>query len=147
MKEALKEAKKAYEKGEVPIGAVIVKDNQIISRAHNLVEMEQDPTAHAEIIAIRQAARKIGRLTECDMYVTCEPCSMCSGAIVWAKIKNLYIGTKDEKTGCCGSIFNIVQEDKLNHRVNVCFDVLQKECSEILKDFFKQLRKRGNRYK
>lgn len=149
MLEALKEAEKAREKGEIPIGAVIVKDGEIIGRGHNLTETEKDPTAHAEIVAIRQAGRKLGetlgwrRLTGCSMYVTVEPCSMCAGAIVWARIEKLYIGTMDPKAGGCGSIFNIVQEQKLNHQVEV-FEIeegsTKTRCQGIVRDFFRELR-------
>lgn len=149
MLEALKEAEKAREKGEIPIGAVIAKDGEIIGRGHNLTETEKDPTAHAEIVAIRQAGRKLGetlgwrRLTGCSMYVTVEPCSMCAGAIVWARIEKLYIGTMDPKAGGCGSVFNIVQEQKLNHQVEV-FEIeegsTKTRCQEIVRDFFRELR-------
>lgn len=149
MLEALKEAEKAREKGEIPIGAVIVKDGEIIGRGHNLTETAKDPTAHAEIVAIRQAGRKLGetlgwrRLTGCSMYVTVEPCSMCAGAIVWARIEKLYIGTMDPKAGGCGSVFNIVQEQKLNHQVEV-FEIeegsTKTRCQEIVRDFFRELR-------
>ena len=130
-------------------GAVIVKDGEIIGRGHNLTETEKDPTAHAEIVAIRQAGRKLGetlgwrRLTGCSMYVTVEPCSMCAGAIVWARIEKLYIGTMDPKAGGCGSVFNIVQEQKLNHQVEV-FEIeegsTKTRCQEIVRDFFRELR-------
>lgn len=143
MKEALKEAEKAAAMGEVPIGAVVVKDGIIIGRGHNKTETAKDPTAHAEMEAIRAASAALGgwRLLGCDMYVTAEPCSMCAGAIVWSRIENLYIGTMDPKAGACGSVFNIVQEDKLNHQVNVTTGILQEECSRLLKDFFKSLRR------
>ena len=142
MKEALKEAEKAAAMGEVPIGAVVVKDGIIIGRGHNKTETAKDPTAHAEMEAIRAASAALGgwRLLGCDMYVTAEPCSMCAGAIVWSRIENLYIGTMDPKAGACGSVFNIVQEDKLNHQVNVTTGILQEECSRLLKDFFRSLR-------
>lgn len=145
MEEALKEAQKAYELGEIPIGAVIEKDGEIIARGHNMTESMKDPTAHAEMIAIREAAKRLGgwRLTGCSMYVTCEPCSMCAGAIVWARLKKLYIGTMDKKGGACGSVFNIVQEERLNHFVEVETGVLETECSDIMKAFFRELRKRG----
>lgn len=149
MLEALKEAEKAKDKGEIPIGAVIVKDGEVIGRGHNLTETEKDPTAHAEIVAIRQAAKKLGqtlgwrRLTGCDMYVTMEPCSMCAGAIVWARIEKLFIGTPDPKAGGCGSVFNIVQEQRLNHQVEI-FELeegsTKTRCREIVRDFFKELR-------
>lgn len=144
MQEALEEAKKAAAAGEVPIGAVIVKNGEIIGRGHNLTETSKDPTAHAEMIAIRQAAAHLKgwRLLGCSMYVTAEPCSMCAGAIVWARIEKLYIGTMDPKAGACGSVFNIPQEKKLNHFVEIETGLLQDECSCIMKDFFKQLRKK-----
>ena len=148
MKEALKEAKKAYEKMEVPIGAVIVKDNKIIARAHNLRETKQKATAHAEILAIEKACNKIGawRLENCDMYVTLEPCPMCAGAIINARIKNLYIGAMDEKGGAVGSKINLLKDIKLNHEVEVVNGILKDECSKILKEFFKELRQ-GEKYK
>jgi len=143
MLEALKEAQKARDLGEVPIGAVVVKNGEIIGRGHNLTETSKDPTAHAEMQAIRQAAATLGgwRLIGCQMYVTAEPCAMCAGAIVWSRIETVYIGTMDPKAGACGSVFNIVQEEKLNHRVNIETGLLQEECRKILKDFFRALRK------
>ena len=144
MEEALEEAKKAAAMGEIPIGAVIVKDGEIIGRGHNETETGCDPTAHAEIVAIRQAAKRLGgwKLPGCSMYVTIEPCSMCAGAIVWARIEKLYIGSMDPKAGACGSVFNIPQEKKLNHFVEIETGLMQAECSGIMKDFFKQLRKK-----
>ena len=143
MKEALKEAEKAAAMGEVPIGAVVVKDGIIIGRGHNKTETAKDPTAHAEMEAIRAASAALGgwRLLGCDMYVTAEPCSMCAGAIVWSRIENLYIGTMDPKAGDWGSEFNMVLEDKLNHQVHVTTLILQEECSRLLKDFFRSLRR------
>ena len=143
MKMALEEAQKASEIGEVPIGAIVVKDNIVVGRGYNKTETTKDPTAHAEMEAIRMAAKTLGgwRLIGCDLYVTCEPCSMCAGAIVWSRIENLYIGTMDPKAGACGSVFNIVQEEKLNHNVNIETGILQEDCSKILKDFFKNLRR------
>ena len=143
MKEALKEAKKAYDKLEVPVGAVIVKDGKIIARAHNLKETKMDTTKHAEIIAIQKASRKLGawRLLDCEMYVTLEPCSMCAGAMINARIKKLYIGALDEKTGAAGSVFNLFEDYKFNHNVEVEQGIMQDECEKILKDFFKDLRK------
>lgn len=142
MLEALEEAKKAAEIGEIPIGAIIEKDGEIIGRGHNLNETTKDPTAHAEMIAIRQAAQVLGgwRLTGCNMYVTMEPCSMCAGALVWSRIDKLYIGTMDPKSGACGSVFNIVQEKKLNHFIEIESGIMEKECQEIVKGFFKDLR-------
>lgn len=144
MKEALAEAKKAAAAGEVPVGAVIVKDGEIIGRGHNETETAKDPTAHAEMIAIRQAAKNLGgwRLTGCTMYVTTEPCSMCAGAIVWSRISRLFIGTMDPKSGACGSVFNIPQEGRLNHFVEIETGLMQEECSSLMKSFFKELRKR-----
>lgn len=148
MKEALKEAKKAYLKEEVPIGAVIVKDDKIIARAHNLRETKKQAVAHAEILAIEKACKKLGawRLEDCDLYVTLEPCTMCAGAIINARIKNLYIGTMDEKGGAVGSKINILKDIKLNHNVEVVTGILKEDCSKILKDFFKELRQ-GEKYK
>ena len=143
MKAALREAEKAYKKDEIPVGAVIVKDNKIIARGHNLKELKKSSISHAEMIAIQKANKKINawRLEDCEMYITLEPCSMCAGAIVWSRIENLYIGTMDPKAGACGSVFNIVQEEKLNHNVNIEYGILQEECSGILKDFFRNLRR------
>jgi len=143
MQLAFEEAKKAAAMGEVPVGAVIVKDGEVIAAGHNLTESAKDPTAHAEMIAIRAAAAKLGgwRLPGCQMYVTTEPCSMCAGAIVWARIEKLYIGTMDPKSGACGSVFNIPQEAKLNHFVEIETGIMQAECSQLMKDFFKKLRK------
>ena len=142
MQEALKEAEKAALEGEVPVGAVIVKDGEIIARGHNQNETLKDPTAHAEVMALRQAGAVLGgwRLPGCEMYVTVEPCSMCAGAIVWARIQKLYIGAMDPKAGACGSVFNIPQEPKLNHYVEIETGIMEQECSRIMKDFFKKLR-------
>ena len=143
MKAALKEAKKAYDKLEVPVGAVIVKDGKIIARAHNLKETKFDTTKHAEILAIQKASKKLNswRLLDCEMYVTLEPCSMCAGALINSRIKKVYIGASDEKTGAVGSVFNLLDEYTFNHKVEYEKDVLQDECESILKDFFKKLRK------
>lgn len=143
MKEALKEAKKAYDKLEVPVGAVIVKDGKVIARAHNLKETKYDTTNHAEIIAIQKASKKLKswRLLDCEMYVTLEPCSMCAGAIINSRIKKVYIGANDEKTGAVGSVLNLFEDYKFNHNVEFEKGILKKECENILKDFFKELRK------
>ena len=143
MKEALKEAKKAYKKLEVPVGAVIVKNGEIIARAYNLKETKCDTTKHAEIIAIQRASKKLNawRLEDCEMYVTLEPCTMCAGAIINSRIKKVYIGTEDPKTGACGSILNLFTDYKFNHKVEYEKGIMQKECEKILKDFFKDLRK------
>ena len=144
MKEALKEAKKAYDKLEVPVGCVIVKDGKIVARAHNLKESKKDTTKHAEILAIQKASKKLDawRLLDCDMYVTLEPCSMCAGAIVNSRIQNLYIGTMDKKTGAAGSVLNLFEDFTFNHKVTVQNGILKEQCEKILKDFFKELRKR-----
>ena len=146
MGEALKEAEKALRLDEVPVGAVIVRGDEIIGRGHNRTRTDNDPTAHGEMIAIRQAAEKLGgwRLPDCTMYVTLEPCSMCAGAIVWSRIDRLVIGAMDPKAGACGSVFNIPQEERLNHYVDVESGVRQEECSAILSDFFRDLRMRRN---
>lgn len=144
MKQALKEAKKAYEKLEVPVGAVIVKDGKVIARAHNQKETKFDTTKHAEILAIQKASKKLGswRLIDCDMYVTLEPCSMCAGAIINSRIKNVYIGASDEKTGAVGSVLNLFEDYKFNHIVNFEKGILEDDCKKVLQDFFKELRKR-----
>lgn len=146
MKEALKEAKKAYKKDETPVGAVIVKDGVIIARGHNEKELKNDPTLHAEISAIRKACKKLNtwRLNECDMYVTLEPCAMCAGAIIQARVGRLFIGTSDPKAGAVGSVVDILGVEKFNHKVDVSYGLLMEECSKILKDFFKELRQRKN---
>jgi len=143
MSAALEEAEKAKMLGEIPIGAVIVKDGEIVGRGHNLTESSCDPTAHAEMMAIRQASANLGgwRLIGCEMYVTVEPCSMCAGAIVWSRIEKLYIGTMDPKGGACGSIFNIVQEQRLNHFVEIETGLMEEQCRHILKSFFQRRRK------
>ena len=143
MKEALKEAKKAYDKLEIPVGAVIVKDGKIIARAHNQKETKCDTTNHAEILAIQKASKKLNswRLIDCEMYVTLEPCSMCAGAIINSRIKKVYIGTMDEKTGAVGSVFNLFNDYTFNHKVEYETGILKNECEEIIKRFFKELRK------
>ena len=145
MEEALKEAKKAEAIEEVPIGAVIVKDGKIIGRGYNLKETLKDPTQHAEIIAIQEASKRIGswRLTDCDMYVTIEPCVMCAGAISQARIQHLYIGSPDFKAGGVTSLYNILFDKRLNHQVKVYTGLMRTKCSKIIKDFFKSLRE-GN---
>jgi len=143
MKEALKEAKKAYDKEEIPVGAVIVKEGKIISRAHNLKELKKNTIKHAEILAIEKASKKLSswRLEECELYVTLEPCAMCAGAIINSRIKKIYIATMDPKTGACGSVLNLF-EYNFNHKVEIENNILQKESEKILKEFFKELRKR-----
>ena len=142
MCEAIKQAQKAYEKEEIPVGAVIVKNNKIIARAYNKKEETNDTTKHAEIIAIQKASKKLNswRLNDCEMYVTTEPCQMCAGAIVQARIKKVYIGCMNPKAGCAGSIMNLLQVEQFNHQVEVETGVLRQECSELLSNFFKELR-------
>lgn len=150
MVQALKEAKKSYEKEEIPVGAVIVKDGKIIARGHNLKETKTDTTNHAEIIAIKKASKKLNswRLTGCTMYVTLEPCTMCAGALIQARLDKVVIGTMDEKTGACGSVLNVLKDYKFNHNVEIETNVMEKECKEILQKFFKELReKRKNKNK
>jgi tRNA(adenine34) deaminase len=141
MEVAIKEARKALYLQEVPVGAVIVKDGKVLSRAYNLRETLKDPTAHAEILAIRKAAEILGswRLTGCSIYVTLEPCPMCAGAIVNSRISNLYIGTFDPRAGACGSVMNLVQNESLNHYVKVHWEYSD-ECSDILTNFFRERR-------
>ena len=142
MSEAVAEARKAESLGEVPVGAVIEKDGVIVGRKHNLTETSKDPTAHAEMIAIRNAAKELGgwRLLGCSLYVTCEPCAMCAGAIVLARIDKVCIGAMDPKSGACGSVFNIIQEQRLNHYVEIETGIMQQECERMMKDFFKKRR-------
>jgi tRNA(adenine34) deaminase len=142
MQEALKEAQAAFCEDEVPVGAVIVHNHQIIARGHNQIERLKDPTAHAEMIAITSAANYLGTkwLNQASLYVTIEPCSMCAGALVLARLKNLYFGASDPKTGACGSVINIVNHRKLNHRVKIMPGILQAECSGLLKEFFRKKR-------
>lgn len=143
MQEALKEAKKAFKKKEVPIGAVIVYRNKIISRGYNLRERKNNSLMHAEIIAINKACKKLKswRLDECDLYVTLEPCPMCAGAIIQSRIKNVFFGANDPKAGCVVSKAELFKPNIFNHNVNVIGGLLESECSEILKDFFSNLRK------
>ncbi len=138
MQYAYREAEKAYEKGEIPIGAVIVFDNMIIGKGHNQVETLKDPTAHAEIIALTSAAEYLTSkvLLGCTMYVTLEPCSMCAGAIVLAKLDALYFGAYDNKSGACGSVLNITNNKALNHRLNVTGGIMDDKCGELLRSFF-----------
>ena len=142
MREALKEAEKALALEEVPIGAVVVKDGEIVGRGYNRRETDKDPTAHAEMIAIRQASERLGgwRLHQCELYVAVEPCPMCAGAIVLSRIRKLYIGTADPKAGACGSLINIPQDGRFNHTVPMEAGVLEEECREILQKFFAKLR-------
>jgi tRNA(adenine34) deaminase len=143
MLEALAQARLAYSKGEAAVGAVIVKDGQIIAKGYNQKEAKHDVTSHAEIEAIRKAAKKLGtwRLDGCDMYVTLEPCPMCAGAIIQSRIRILYIGAMDNRAGAAGSVIDLFRIPQLNHRVDVVIGLLHEECAEILKKFFDTLRK------
>ena len=142
MLEAVKEAARAAEEGEVPVGAVIVKDGQIIARAHNRIEASRRSSAHAEMLALEAAEEKLGAkwLTGATMYVTLEPCSMCAGAMVLARIARLVIGTDDPKTGACDSLYNIASDERLNHSIEITRGVLAEECSALLKEFFRSRR-------
>ncbi len=142
MQIALNEAEKAAEEGETPIGAVAVLNGKIIAKARNKREIWNDPTAHAEIIALKKSAKKLNRwrLTGLTLYVTLEPCAMCAGAMVLARIDRLVFGCADPKAGACGTLYNILQDKRLNHQVEITTGVMEKECSALLKKFFKQLR-------
>jgi len=142
MEYALKEAGQALRRKEVPIGAVIVRENRIIGRGYNQTETLQDPTAHAEMIAITAAATSLGsrRLEDCTLYVTLEPCAMCAGAIVLSRIPRLVFGAFDPKAGACGTLYNLVQDSRLNHRVDLVGGISAEQCGEILKEFFTDLR-------
>ena len=146
MKKALLQAKKAYNKMEVPVGAVIVKDGKVIASAYNQKETKLDTTKHAEISAIQKASKKLNswRLNDCEMYVTLEPCPMCAGAIIQSRIKKVYYGTPDEKTGAVGSKLNLFKDFKFNHNVEFENSILEKECKEMLQNFFKELRAQKN---
>ena len=149
MEMALKEARKAKEIGEVPIGAVIVKNGEVIARGYNKRESLKNPLAHAEILAIDEASKILDswRLLDCTMYVTIEPCAMCAGAIVNSRIERLVIGAMDPKMGACGSVVDLVRHEKFNHRVELVSGVLEEECSGIMKDFFRELRNRNKQIK
>ena len=143
MQEAIREAKKAAEIDEVPIGAVVVNENKIIARGHNQVEMLKDPTAHAEMIALTAATGYLSSkwLQECTLYVTIEPCSMCAGALVLARLGRVCFGAEDAKAGACGSVLNIANHKGLNHRLDVSKDILAPQCAGLMSDFFKKKRK------
>lgn len=144
MKEALKEAKKAYFIDEVPIGCVIVQDDKIIARGYNRRNIDKNTLAHAELTAIRKASKKIGdwRLEDCTMYITLEPCQMCAGAIVQSRMKKVVIGAMNPKAGCAGSVLNLLQMPKFNHQVEIVNGILEEECSSMLSGFFVKLRER-----
>ncbi|MFV0363392.1 MAG: tRNA adenosine(34) deaminase TadA [Suipraeoptans sp.] len=142
MKEAIKQAKKAYEKGEVPIGCVIVFEDRIIGRGYNRRMTDKSALAHAEISAIKKANKIMNdwRLDDCEMYVTLEPCQMCAGAIVQSRIKRVVIGTMNPKAGCAGSILNLLDVPEFNHQVETTIGIMEEECREMMQSFFKQLR-------
>ena len=149
MSEALKEAAKAFQHDEVPVGAVVVFENKIIGRGYNQVEKLKDATAHAEMISITAAENYIGdwRLNNCDIYVTMEPCLMCTGAIISSRIKRVFFSVFDPKFGACGSVYNIAQEGKMNHKVGVYSGLLSQESDSLLKEFFKKRRIASNKIK
>ncbi len=149
MKEAIKQAKKAYALGEVPIGCVIVYQDKIIGRGYNRRNTDKNTLAHAEITAINKASKKMGdwRLEDCTLYVTLEPCQMCAGAIVQARITEVVMGTMNPKAGCCGSILNILDMPQFNHQVRVKRGILEEACSSLLTSFFKELRIRNKEEK
>lgn len=145
MRIALEEAEKARDIGEVPIGAIVVNDEgEIIGRGHNLRETNNDPTAHAEMIAIREAAEHVGgwRLSECTLYTTLEPCPMCAGGIVQARLKEVVYGAIDPKAGCAGTLMNLLNEERFNHQCTVVQGVLERECGGVLTQFFRELREK-----
>lgn len=144
MKEAIRQARKAWKLQEVPIGCVIVKDGKIIARGYNRRNTDKNTLAHAELLAIRKASRAVGdwRLEECTMYITLEPCQMCAGAIVQARIPRVVIGSRNPKAGCAGSVLNLLQVPQFNHQVELQEGVLEQECSAMLTDFFRELRNR-----
>lgn len=149
MNEALLEAKKAGEAGEVPIGAIIVLDGEIIARAYNLRETEQSSIAHAEVLAINEACKKLGtwRLEGAELYVTLEPCPMCAGAIMLSRIKRVVYGADDPKGGCAGTFMNLLQDERFNHQSEVVTGILKEECSSLLSQFFRDLRERKKQQK
>jgi len=144
MRRALREAQKADSEGEVPVGAVVVQDEKIIAQAHNRSLGLSDPSAHAEVLALRRAAKKLGnyRLKGCDLYVTIEPCAMCAGAIIQARLRRVVFGTPDPKAGACGSVLAVLNHPKVNHQVEVVSGVLAGECAAILQEFFRCRRRR-----
>lgn len=149
MKEAIRQAEKAWKIEEVPIGCVIVYEGKVIGRGYNRRTTDKNPLAHAEMAAIKKASKKMGdwRLEDCTLYVTLEPCQMCSGAIVQARVKRVVIGCMNPKAGCAGSILNLLQVDRFNHQVEITSGVLEEECSQMMKGFFKELREKQKRKK
>jgi tRNA(adenine34) deaminase len=142
MREALRMARKAFDAKEVPVGAVVVRDGKIIGRAYNQVELLKDATAHAEMLALTQAEAAVGdwRLTDCDLYVTKEPCAMCAGAIVHLRVRRVIFGCVDDRAGAAGSVINLLQMPSFNHQCNVTSGILENECAAILQDFFRKRR-------
>jgi len=149
MKEAIRQAKKAWKLNEVPIGCVIVYESKIIARGYNRRNTDKNTLSHAEMNAIKKASRCLGdwRLEGCTMYITLEPCQMCAGAIVQARVTNVVIGSMNSKAGCAGSVLNLLEMDEFNHKVNVIREVMEQECSEMLSDFFKDLREQKKKGK
>jgi Cytosine/adenosine deaminases len=143
MRRAIEVAKAGLPFDEVPVGAVIVKDGEIIAEAHNMKETENSAVAHAEIVALTKAVKVVGnwRLYGCDMYVTLEPCAMCAGAVINSHVDNVYFGAYDEKAGCCGTLYNLPQDVRFNHRAGVMGGILESECAALLSDYFKTKRK------
>ena len=143
MERALNQAKVAYKKGEVPVGAVVVKDGKVISRGYNLRETTNDPTAHAELLAMKKASKKLDswRLSGCTLYVTLEPCPMCSGVIVNSRIDRVVFGAYDQKAGCCTTLYHLCNDERFNHRSEILGGVMEEDCAKILSDFFKEKRK------
>lgn len=142
MKKALRQARVAARKGEVPVGAIVVKGVVVIARAHNLRESRRDPTAHAELIVLQRAAKKLGgwRLTGCTLYVTLEPCPMCAGAAIVSRLEAVVYGASDPKAGCCGTLYDLPEDARFNHRCGITGGVLAEECAQLLSDFFKDRR-------
>ncbi len=147
MRQALREAERAFEEQEVPVGAVIVDEGRVVARAHNRPVHLKDPTAHAEILALRRAAKRLGnyRLRGCSLYVTIEPCAMCAGAIVQARLQRVVFGTSDPKAGANGSALRVLNHPMLNHQVEVLDGVLAEDCASILRDFFRARRRRSEK--
>lgn len=145
MEQALEQARLAGAAGEVPVGALVIKDGEIVGRGHNRNLLDRDPTAHAEIVALRQAAARIGnhRLVECTVYATVEPCSMCAGALIHARVSRLVFGASDPKAGAAGSVLQVLNHPSLNHKIEVTAGVLAEKCSDILQEFFRQKRQSG----
>lgn len=142
MRQAIAEAKRALDNKDVPVGAVVVRDGVVVASAYNRREADRDATAHAEVLAIREACRRLGRwnLSDCDLYVTLEPCVMCAGAIVYARIRHVYFGAHDLRFGCAGTVYNLAADEKFNHRAAVTGGILEDECKTLLTDFFRALR-------